>query len=102
MLIFILAGLFALLLAAAAMRTRSAPSTRSRLTISWGDAWLKSAVIVIGIALFMIMLPAKVMELDAVTSLDRTVQDLVGASVWAVGTFGSLAALVWAQKKELI
>ena len=102
MLLFILVGLFLVLLAAAAMRTRSAASTRSRLTIGWGDAWLKSAVIVVGIALFMVVIPAEVIQLDAVTGLDRTVQDLVGAGVWAVGTFGSLAALVWAQRKELI
>lgn len=102
MLVFILGGLFIVLLASAAMRTRTAPSTRSRLTIGWADAWLKSAVIVVGIALFVVVLPAKVIQLDAVTGLDRTVQDLVGAGVWAVGIFGSLAALVWAQSKELI
>lgn len=100
--IAIVATLFVVLLAGAVFRARTAKTTRSRLTIRWADAWLKSAVIVVGIALFVVYIPAEVMGLDVVTGLDRTVQDLVGAGVWGAGLLGSLAALTWAQRREYV
>lgn len=91
-----------LLTAAAVLRARTAPSTRSRLTIRWGDAWLKTSVIVVGIGLFVVLIPSEVMQLGAVSKLDGTLQDLVGATVWGAGLLLSLGLLTWAQRKEYI
>lgn len=99
---FIIVGVFLLLLGTALARGRRIRSTGGRLTGRWGDAWLKTALIVVGITLFVIYIPAEVLSLDSVTGLNRDVQALIGTGVWAAGLLGSLTAIVWAQRNEHI
>ena len=73
-----------------------------RLTVPWHVAWLKTLVIVVGIAVLMVFLPAWVMNLDAVAEFDRVVQDLIGTGVFAVGFVFSLWLLWWAHGESRI
>lgn len=98
----IIIGLFLLLLGTALARGGRTRSTGSRLTGRWSDAWLKTALIVVGITLFVIYVPAEVLSLDSVTGLNRDVQALIGTAVWAAGLLGCLAAIAWAQRNEHI
>jgi hypothetical protein len=100
--IAMVAVVFGVLLVGAVIRVRTSDTVGSRLTIRWGDAWLKAGVIVSGIALFVVYVPSTVMALDAVTELDGAVQELVGTAVWGAGLLGSLVALIWAQRRELL
>lgn len=102
MFVLAIALIFAVLIAAVAARARTASRTRGRLTGGWGDAWLKTLAIVIGITLLVILVPSMVLQFESVSGLDRNVQDLIGSGLWAVGLGGSLLALAWAHRKEYI
>lgn len=63
-----------------------------RRTIPWLDAWMKTAVIVVGSIVATTIVPAKVLELDTVQELPREAQDLIAVSLWA----GAIGASIWA------
>lgn len=73
-----------------------------RLTVSWSRAWMKTLVIVVGIATFVVVIPGWVMTLQFVADLDRTMQDLVGSGVFGAGLLLSLWLLHVAQRDSRI
>ena len=77
-------------------------SANDRLTMPWLDAWLKTAVIVIGFIAFTVYVPSWAMQTDTVAGLDRLVQDLVGTGLWLLGMGAGLWALWYAHREERI
>jgi hypothetical protein len=73
-----------------------------RLTLPWLDAWLKALIIAVAIAVLVVVIPAKVLELDAVADLDRNAQDLIGSGLSLGGLVVVLVALRLAQKRDRI
>lgn len=86
----------AFLLAAAVVAMVLAPrvtSANDRLDVPWLDAWLKTAVIVLGIIFFTVFVPDWALKTSYVGKLDRPFQDFIGVSLWA----GGLVAVLWAM-----
>lgn len=73
-----------------------------RLNVSWKLAWLKTLVIVVGIATLVVFVPGWVMSLGPVADLDRVAQDLIGSGVFIIGLVLSLWLLSRAQKSSRI
>jgi mono/diheme cytochrome c family protein len=82
-----------------APRLTSAHDGRS---MPWLDAWLKTAVIVVGMIVATTIVPAWVIETDAVRELPRLGQDLITAALWALGLGGGLLALWYAHREKRI
>lgn len=77
-------------------------SVNDRLAVPWLDVGLKTATIVVAVALFTVYLPDLVLETNVVASADRVVQDLVGSGAWAIGLGVVLGGLWWAHKESRI
>jgi hypothetical protein len=73
-----------------------------RLTGPWLNAWLKALVIAVAIAVLVVVIPNRVLELDAVAELDRNAQDLIGSGLSFGGLAVILVALRLAQKHDCI
>lgn len=73
-----------------------------RRTLPWLDAALKTAVIVIGMILLTTIIPARVIESNAVRDLSQSAQDLITMGFWAVGLGGGLWVLWWAHRESRI
>lgn len=73
-----------------------------RLNVRWSVAWLKTLVIVVGITTLVVIIPGWVMTLQAVSDLDRVMQDVVGSGVFGAGLLLSLWLLHVAQKDSRI
>jgi mono/diheme cytochrome c family protein len=73
-----------------------------RRTMSWVDAGLKTAVIVVGAVVATTLVPAWVLELETVQDLPRGAQDLIAVSLWIVGVGGTLLALWYAYRERRI
>lgn len=73
-----------------------------RLSLSWLDAWMKTAVIVIGIVAGTVVVPSVVMTTETVGRLPRLAQDLIGSGLWAGGLIVALAALWWARRENRV
>jgi hypothetical protein len=73
-----------------------------RLDTRWLDAWLKTAVIVAGFVVFVVLVPSWAMQTKTVSGLSRITQDLVGVGLWGAGLFGGLVALWFAQRQERV
>lgn len=73
-----------------------------RLNGPWIDAWLKAIIIAVVIAILVVIIPAKVLESDAVADLDRTAQDLIGSGLSFGGLAVVLVGLRLAQKHDRI
>jgi len=73
-----------------------------RRTVPWLDATLKATVVVIGMIILTTIIPAHVIELNAVRDLSRSAQDLITMGLWAVGLGGGLWALWWAHRESRI
>lgn len=61
------------------------------LSMPWFDAWLKTAIIVVGFVLFTVFVPSWILQTETVSGLDRIAQDVIGAGLW----FMALAAGIW-------
>ncbi len=96
-----IAYLLAALLALAVLYPRLV-SRHSRLHVPWLDVGLKVAAIVSAVVLLMVYLPNFVLNLGVVASADRTVQDLVGTGVWALGMAVLFAGLRRAYRENRI
>lgn len=73
-----------------------------RLNLSWFEAWLKTAVIVVYFVVFTVFLPSYVLQTPAVSGAARFTQELIGSAVWAVGLGAGLWALDYAQRTSRI
>lgn len=73
-----------------------------RRTVPWVDAWLKTGVIVVGAVLVTTIIPAQVLELEAVQELPRAGQDLIAVSFWIGGVLATLWALWYAWRERRI
>lgn len=77
-------------------------SANDRLHMPWLDAWLKTAVIVVGFIVFTVFVPSWAMQTDTVAGLDRLVQDMIGTGLWLLGMVGGLWALWYAHREDRI
>lgn len=73
-----------------------------RLALSWFDAWMKTAVIVVGIVVATVVVPSVIMKTETVGRLPRLAQDLIGSGLWAGGLVVGLAALWWARRENRV
>jgi mono/diheme cytochrome c family protein len=73
-----------------------------RRTVPWFDATLKATAVVIGMIVLTTIIPARVIELDAVRDLSRSAQDVITMGCWALGLGGGLFALWWAHRESRI
>ena len=97
--------IIAYLLAASIIALVLAPrliGANDRLETPWLDAWLKTATIVLAIVFLTVVLPNWLLQTEAVAELDRSVQDLIGASTWGVGLIACLVALGYAHRDSRI
>ena len=95
----------AYLLAAAVAALVLAPrllSANDRLSVPWLDAWLKSAVIVLAVALLVVYVPDWALKWGPVTDLSRFGQDLIGTGLWAGGLVVILGALWYAHRESRV
>lgn len=86
---------FAFAIAAAAIALVLGPrviAAGDRRTLTWVDAGLKSAVIVVGMIVGTTIIPSKVLEIQTVQELPRIAQDLIAVGLW----LGALGAGLWA------
>lgn len=67
-------------------------AANERRNVTWVDAWMKTAVIVVGLIVATTIVPAKVLEIETVQNLPRSAQDLIAVGLWA----GALVASAWA------
>ena len=77
-------------------------AANDRRTIPWTDAWMKTAVIVVGLIVATTVIPAKVLELDTVQELPRAGQDLIAVGIWSFALVVSLWALWYAHREKRI
>ncbi len=64
--------------------------------------WLSAFAIVTYFAVSIVWLPSFVLRLSFVAELDRTIRDLIGASLWAVLLIAGIWGLRLAQRRGLI
>lgn len=73
-----------------------------RRTLPWTDAWMKTAVIVVGMIVATVYVPSRVLEFDAVRELPDAFQDLIAVGLWTAGLCGGLWALWYAHRERRI
>lgn len=73
-----------------------------RREITWVDAWMKTAIIVVGAVFVTTIVPAKVLELETVQDLPGAAQDLVALGLWAGGIAATLLALWYAHRERRV
>lgn len=73
-----------------------------RLSMPWLDASLKTAVIVLAVALLIMVVPDWVLKTNAVGGLSRFGQDLVGTAVWGAGVLIIIGGLWVAEKRSQV
>lgn len=98
-------AIVAYLLAAAVAAMVLAPrltSQHDRLDMPWLDAWLKTAVIVLGVIFFTMFVPDWALKTSAVAKLSRPAQDFIGVSLWSGGLALVLGALWYAHRESRI
>lgn len=77
-------------------------AAHDRREITWVDAWMKTAVIVVGAVLVTTIVPAKVLEVPTVQKLPRAAQDLITLGLWGAGVAATLWALWFAHRERRI
>jgi mono/diheme cytochrome c family protein len=77
-------------------------AAHDRREIPWVDAWLKTAVIVVGAVVVTTIVPAKVLEVSTVQRLPRATQDLITLALWASGVGVTLLALWYAHRERRV
>lgn len=100
-----LTSIVALLLAAGVGVFVFAPritSAHEGRRMPWLDAWMKAGIIVVGIIVFTVFVPAKVLESETVSKLSRPAQDIIASGLWVGGLAGGLWALWYAQRDRRI
>ena len=77
-------------------------AAHDRREITWLDAWMKTAVIVIGLIVSVVIVPAKVLEFETVQDLPRVAQDLITVGLWSGALAIWLLALWYAHRERRI
>jgi mono/diheme cytochrome c family protein len=77
-------------------------AAHDRREVTWLDAWMKTAVIVVGAIVGTVILPAKFLELETVQDLPATARDLLAVGIWSVGLAVLLLALWYAHRERRI
>lgn len=77
-------------------------AAHDRRSFTWVDAWLKTGVIVVGAILVTTIVPAQVLEIEAVQELPRVGQDLIAVSFWVGGVAATLWALWYAHRERRV
>ena len=75
-------------------------SRNSRLDTPWFDTWLKTAAVVIAVALAIAYIPNWVLQTSTVAGLDRPLQELIGVGVWGLGLALCLGGLWYAHRES--
>lgn len=70
-----------------------------RLHMPWLDAWLKTAVIVVGVIFLTVVLPDWALKTSTVSGWSRFAQDAVGVGVWSAG-LGIVLWVLWYAHRE--
>jgi hypothetical protein len=98
----VVVGFYIALLAGAVLAAPRIIGVNDRRDISWTDAWLKTSVIVVVLIGVTTVLPARVIEADALRDLSRNARDLITVGVWSVGYGAALFGLWYAHRKNRI
>ncbi len=98
----VLIGFYIALLAGAVLAAPRIIGVNDRRDISWTDAWLKTSVIVVVLIGVTTVLPARVIEADALQDLSRNARDLITVGVWSVGYGAALFGLWYTHRKNRI
>lgn len=94
--VLVAVALFVLLLG------RRVIAANDRRETTWIDAWAKTAVIVVGLIVATVIVPAKALELETVQSWSGEVQDLITLGLWSGGLALGLLALWYAHRERRI
>ncbi len=100
-----MSAIVAFLLAAAVVGMVLAPrltSVNDRLAVPWLDAWLKTAVIVLSVVFFTVVIPDWALKTSPVSKLSRFGQDLIGSGLWALGLAAVIGGLWYAHRESRI
>jgi hypothetical protein len=77
-------------------------SAHDHRSMPWLDAWFKTAIIVVGMIVATTIIPARVLEFEAVRDLPRIGQDVIAVALWLGGLGGGLWALWYAHREKRI
>lgn len=77
-------------------------SVHDRRTMPWLDAWLKTAIIVVGLVVSLVILPTMVLEWEPVTRLPRIVGDLLATGLFTGALVVGIVALWWFHRENRI
>jgi mono/diheme cytochrome c family protein len=97
--------IFAFAIAAGAVGLVLGPrviAANDRTQVTWLDAWLKSAVIVVAMILGTTIVPSRVLEIETVQKLPRAAQDLIAVGLWGGALLAGLWALWYAHRERRI
>jgi len=70
--------------------------------VTWTDAWLKAGIVTVAAVMLVAYLPARVLQTGTVANMSRTVQDLIGTSVWAGGLLAVLIGLHHLRRSQRV
>ncbi len=73
-----------------------------RRSVSWLDAWLRTAVIVVALIGLVALAPSFVLTWEPVSAMSRTTQEMIGAGVWTLGLTLGIAGLWWLHRGSRI
>ncbi len=73
-----------------------------RLDFPWLDAWLRTALIVIAVIVFVVYIPSWALQTETVGKLGDFGQQVIGVGLWAAGLGVVLGALWYAHKENRI
>ncbi len=77
-------------------------AAHDRREVTWVDAWMKTAVIVVALIFATTWLPARVLEIGTVQDLPKAAQDLIAVSIWIVALVTSAWGLWYAHRENRI
>lgn len=77
-------------------------AANDRREITWLDAWMKTAVIVVGLIVVTTIIPAQVLELDTIQDLPRAGQDIIVMGIWSAAIVVSIGVLWYAHREKRI
>jgi mono/diheme cytochrome c family protein len=73
-----------------------------RLDFPWLDAWLRTAIIVVAVIVFVVYIPSTVLKSETVAKLGTFGQDVIGVGLWGFGLALVLGALWFADREKRV